>query len=226
MLVGVALLLLASPARAQTGGYGPEPPSGQPGSPGSAGVLAAETMRDAGGSISATVCPGYTATVTVSPGTFSAPSTVEITNPGATDGATIATGIGTPGATPLCVFTVRIVDANGNKVAGPFTPPISVTVTGPGIDASLVVGELTADGTVSQLSSTNSVGSTTFTFSTDPTFGLFSSAAPTTTVVSSAGLARTGKGVGSEFTVANLLVLLGAVLIVGTRFARRRLQHP
>ena len=225
LLTAALALVGIAPAVAHEGGYGPTPP-GQPGTPGSAKVLGAAIIGDQGGTLTAVVCPDYTATVTVAAGVLPNQSTVEITDPGSAQGITIANGIGVGDLTPLCVFTITVLDSNGTKLPGPFSPPITVTVTGPGIGAATIVGQQVAGGDTTQLTTTNGDGTITFTFDVDPSFALFNPGAAAPAPVAGRALPRTGRSIGTEFVIANLVLLAGGVLIVLGIRARRAMTRP
>jgi hypothetical protein len=217
------------------------PPGGPPQSATSAGfisIVTTQAVTNAGGTVSGSA-NGATAAVTVPGGATTNGANVEIST-GIPDTINAA-----PGNTVVADFSVALVDqSSGLKMAGPFTPPISLTITDPSILATDTVVMVTAPGQTTTVSgATVAAGTATVTFTNDPNFAVISSAAtattPTTTpaspaspgspaspsaatpAISGATSVVTGKPFLGEGLLASLLVLSGLV-VFGTIVWRRR----
>jgi hypothetical protein len=211
------------------------PPGGPPQSATSAGfisIVTTQAVTNAGGTVTGSA-NGATAAVTVPTGATTNGANVEIST-GIPD--TINAG---PGNTVVADFSVALVDqSSGVKMAGPFTPPISLTISDPSILATDTVVMVTAPGQTTTVSgATVAAGSAIVTFANDPNFAVISSAAPATTptttpaspaspsaatpAISGATSVVTGKPFLGEGLLAGLLVLSGLV-VFGTIVWRRR----
>jgi len=216
LLVGTAAavgLLLAGPAAvafAAGTGYGP----GAPGAPGQTGaysqVACAKSTPASGDTVSCTV-DGAAVSVTVPSGDLTAPAQVVML-----DGT-----LPTSGATghPELAFGVQL-DQDGQKLPGPFSTPISVSVSDSAIAAGSVVYQLGGTGFAPASGWTVSAGHASGSFSVDVDYLV---ALPvTTTAVPQATTPVTGEPFLGEGLIAAGLVALGGF---GT-WRLRRTRRP
>ena len=131
LLLG-ATLLCAHPAWG-AGGYGPSAPTGPVGAPGGyTDVVTAQTIPVGGGTVSGPVAGG-TADVVVRPGTFASPVIVKLTAPSLPLLQAGLPSAGLTGWTAVAGMGVVVLHTDGTVIAGDFSKPVQVELTGPGV---------------------------------------------------------------------------------------------
>lgn len=219
---GLLTAVMASPAGAAAGGYGPTPPSnGAPG--GFTTVVTSQLVGPGGGSVSATV-NGKAVSITVPPGAFRSTEDVVVTAPdlGAVQNA--LSTLGFSGFNAVAGVGVAILDTNGNKATGSFPVPIQVTISGSGLGASgEKVLSLTGPASATTLSASMGSNAVTIAITSDPNLVVIN---PTTgsgtggRAVPGATTAFTGKPFTGERDLALALAALG-IAAVGVGAVRR-----
>ncbi len=208
--VVLAGLTVAAPHAFAAGtGYSPGAPApggtatGLPGS-----VVSVTTIQPSGGKGSATIGTS-TVTTTVPSGTFSVPTELVVTDAGS------VTVTPSNGGSVIVTFGVGFYQ-DGTKVAGTF-PPVTVTIANDSITPGATV-YFVVNGALEAVSHpTTSLGSVSFTITSDPTVELVSG--PSTTVPA-ATTVSTGEPFLLEGGIAALLVVAGVLLL--TRALTRR----
>jgi hypothetical protein len=207
--------IAAGPAGAAGDGYGtstpPNPPVAPTGCP-TGTVITSSTLGAGGGTISGTV-DGSLVTVTVPAGSFPDGAQVAITD-------IFSTTIAPTGDTIVLAFGVNFC-SNGSKVMGSFSPPVTVTVSNPGILPGQTLFLQTSTGLVPVTTAQIGTGSFTLTIDSDPDFVLVTASGPTESVISGATTVVTGKPFLLEGLVAGALLFAGGALL----FVRLRLRH-
>lgn len=200
--MSLAFGLAGGTAYAAGSGYG----SGTGSAPGATGgytnVVSAQSVPASGGTVSATV-NGAKTTVTVPAGDFSAPVQVVFIAGAPTTSST--SGVG---GTPELAFGIQI-DQGGQKLAGPYTHAIQVTITSSSITAGGTVDLLTGSGYTPATGWTVTNGSATGSFSVDVDYLITSGTA--TTTVSGATTPHTGEPFLGEGILAAALCAVGAL---------------
>jgi hypothetical protein len=203
-------------------------------------VVTAQPVSGSGGTVTGSA-NGATATVTVPTGSLP-------------NGGEVVISTGTPstlnagtGQTVVADFSIALVDPNtGLVLMGPFSPPISVTISEPSIAPGDSVVILYAPGQTTSVSGADvTQGQAVVTFTTDPNFAVVSSTTSTAPGVGSS-TPTTAPGVGSstptsatgavpnatsvvtgmpflgEELLAGLLVLAGGAVLAIAAWRRRR----
>jgi hypothetical protein len=211
----VVFLLGTGVAFAAGSGYG-APPAAPGGTGAFSTVVAVKDISGATGGTATATVDGASITFDIPAGDFT--GTVQAVF---SAGDLAAIGTGGFGGTAVTAFGVQ-VDQNGHKLAGPFSKPLTATVTDGAITASSVV-YVGSNGTFTPASGwTTSAGKATGSFSVDPDFLVDTPAVPATPVgvaIPGATTATTGKPFFGEAIGAALLALLGAF---GARRWRRQ----
>jgi hypothetical protein len=212
------LVLLTTPAVAFAAGT-PYTGGGTGGTTGGVGLPGSVviTCNESGG---ASTCSGqigsFNITIAVPSGDLPAGSQLVITS---------VTNPAPSGFVVLVEFGVGAFD-NGTKLTSAFAAALTATVTGPAITAATNLFEVTSTGTtaVSLAFSGNSIS---FSVPADPVYQAANPGATTaasTTSGSGTTPALTGANLIPEIVTGSILVLLGAVLLVGSRRLARSRQ--
>ena len=219
-LVAVAALTLSALSVAAGTAFGAGAgyaPGGNPtvggGATGLAGTVITSTAIQPTGGTAAGVLGTTTVTATVPAGAFTGTTQLVITD-------ATTSSLTPPSGTSIVVFGIGFYE-NGTKVTGSF-PAVTVTVSSPSIKAGSTVYFVTGSGLQAVSGAQVSIGSATFSITSDPVIEVASSttAAPVA-VVPGATSAQTGKPVILELGIAGILILAGATLLVGRRLRRR-----
>jgi hypothetical protein len=120
---------------------------------------------------------------------------------------------------PVLTFGVGFY-VDGTKYTGSF-PPVTVTVTGPGITAGSTVYLVTGSGLQAVSGDQVTNGTATFAITSDPIVEISSPAGANLSAIPGGASAQTGKPVVLEVGLSVLLVLGGIALLVITRLRRR-----
>jgi hypothetical protein len=204
---------LAGPAGAAGDGYTQQPPPPTTPTPTicpAETVVSSTTVGAGGGSVSGSV-GGSNVTVTVPAGSFPSGAQVAITTGPAP--AVIPSG-----DVLVLQFGVNFC-VNGSKYQGTISPPVTVTVTNPGIHPGQTL--YIQEGTTLVPAQANiSNGFLTVTVTSDPDFVLVASSTGAT-VIPGATTVVTGKPFLLEGLLAGVMVLLGSALL----FFRLRFRH-
>jgi hypothetical protein len=175
-------------------------------------VIASSTLGAGGGTVNGTV-DGSGVTVSVPSGDF--PGGVQVA---ILDTSSIA--IAPTGDSIVLAFGINFC-ANGAKVTGTFSQPVTVTITNPSIRPGQTLYLQTGSG-LTPVTAQIVNGSLSLTIDSDPDFVLVAAVQTTgVTVISGATTVVTGKPFLLEGIVAGVLVLAGVLLLVG----RLRLRH-
>jgi hypothetical protein len=142
------------------------------------------------------------------------------------------------GQTVEADFSVALVDpTTGEEMSGPFSSPISLTISDPSIAPGDSVVIVTAPGQTTTVSGAQvAQGDAVVTFTTDPNFAVVAAATSSTTttvvgpttpaapdsVVPGATSIVTGKPFLGEGLLAGLLVLAGGAVFATVAWRRRR----
>ncbi len=216
---GVTLLASSGVAFAAGSGYGAPPAVGTSTGAFYSVVSVTDVNGATGGHATATV-HGASVTLDVPPGEFS--GTVQAVF---STGDLAAIGTGGFGGTSVTAFGVQL-DQNGHKLPGPFSPPLTVTVTDSAITSSSVVYLESGTSFVRASGWTTSAGKATGTITTDPDF-LIDTPAPAVTPVGvaipGATTATTGKPFLGEGLLAAALAAIGGFGAFRWRRQRRSL---
>jgi len=213
-------VLVATPAVAFAAGtpYTGQNTSGNTGGVGLPGSVVV-TCNETG---AASTCTGQigsvTITITVPAGDLPAGSQLVITS---------VTNTAPGGFVVLVEFGVGAFD-NGTKITSAFAVPLGATLTGPAFTPATKVFLVTSTGTT-PVSSTFSGNSISFSVPSDPVYQADNPGATTaaaTTSGSGTTPAFTGANLIPEIVTGSILVLLGAVLLVGSRRLARSRQAP
>jgi hypothetical protein len=217
-IAGATVFYAVGPAYAATGAGSayapPPPPAGVPG--GFAAVVTSVTIGPAGGTIGPVPVDGASLVITIPAGAFPSPVQISVTAP---DLAAITPP---PGDTNVTGFGIQ-VGLNGAAYPGTFLKPITATVSSPGIAATSAVLVWNGTAFVPDTVATESAGTATVSFDTDPQFVV---ATPVTVVpkkVPSAIAPVTGEPFVGEGILAGGLLVLGSGGLV---FALRRRRNP
>jgi hypothetical protein len=160
----------------------------------------------------------FTITITVPAGDLPAGSQLVITS---------VTNTAPGGYVVLVEFGVGAFD-NGTKLTSAFAAPLTATVNGPAFTSGTRVFTVTSTGTT-PVSATFSGNSISFAVPSDPVYQADNPGATTaaaTTSGSGTTPALTGANLIPEIVTGSILVLLGAMLLVGTRRLARSRQAP
>jgi len=210
-------------------------PDGPPPSAVGAGFITAVTAQPVTGSGGTVIGSANGAAITVTVPSGSVPN-----------GAEVVISTGTPstlnagtGQTVVDDFSVALVDPDtGFKLSGPFSPPISMTISDPSITSGDSVVILFAPGqAISVSDAVVTQGQAVVTFTNDPNFAVVSSTTSTSTTgvvspplttpstpsgaVPNATTVVTGEPFLGEALIAGLLVLAGGA-VFATVWRRRR----
>lgn len=215
---GSAALLIALPAAptfAAGSGYGPSVPPPAVASAGFTSIVTAQTITSSGGTVTGS-SNGGTCTVTVPSGSFP-------------NGGEVVISAGTPssvdagsGNTVVIDFSVSVIDPNtGADVSGPFSPPITVTITYSGISSGDTVEDVSAPGVASAIAGAQvTPGEVVVSLSSDSNLAVIATTTSTAAVTAAAGaLAYTG--LGPDFRVLGLIGLVISFLGFLSLFALR-----
>ncbi|HEY5050331.1 MAG TPA: hypothetical protein VII50_05485 [Acidothermaceae bacterium] len=175
-----------SAAHAAGGGYGPGigGPAAAPG--GFSSIVTTHAFGVTGGTVSANV-PGGEAELTVPDGAFSQPIQAIITAPDLSGINAALPQLGFSGYSAIAGVGISIDDANGKPITSLFVHPLTLTITGSGIDAGDLLVEFTSLSTAATLqAAVFTTGSVTVSLAADPDFAVLapSSAASATSSAS------------------------------------------
>lgn len=195
-------------------GYGSSAPPSSATAAGFDTIVATQTFSSSGGTITGSA-NGATALVTIPSGSLPSGGQVVISA-----GTPSSVNAGTQ-VTVVTDFSIAILNpSTGAKLNGPFSPPLTVTITDPSIVPGDSVVAISAPGVTSPVTSVQiTKGKAIITFSTDPNFAVVSSLSASVTGATSV---TTGKPFIGEALFASILLIGGIVLLV---LARRR-RYP
>lgn len=220
-----AIVLISLAAASATGGaafaattsdsgYGP-PPVSTPLPPGGfSTIVTSVTIGPGGGTVGPLTVDGCIVTTTVPAGAFAMSVQVTITAP---DLADIP-----PQHHRMVVCGAGItISVNGVKFAGTFLKPITAVFGSPNITAASDVTIWNGTSFVTDPNSTESAGSASVSFDSDPAFAVETPISTPPAPVPGATVPVTGKPVLGEGIVAGALILGGAGGIAASRRRRR-----
>jgi hypothetical protein len=227
-----------SAAHAAGGGYGPGigGPAGAPG--GFSNIVTSQTFGVTGGSVTASV-PGGQARLTAPDGAFGQPVQAVMTAPDLSGINAVLVQLGFGGYSAIAGVGISVDDVNGVPLAGQFTHPLALTITGAGIGAGDLLVEFTSLSTAATLQdAVFTAGSVTVSLSADPDFAVL---APSSTASGAAKASPPASGssaptavLGEQFTkspggsivdkslFATLAVLVVAAGVMMLMMPRRR----
>ena len=212
-IIGVILVagLVAEPAFGAGSGYAPSAPPPQATGAGFTSIVTAQTVTSTGGTVTG-AANGATCTVAVPAGAFPNGGEVVISqgSPGAINAGS--------GVTVVADFSVIVLDPDtGASLAGPFVPPITVTIGDADINASDTVVNVSAPGVTTPVTEAHvSTGEAVVPVSADPNLAVVRSSAPSVATSPASSLAVTGAGTGLA-----LLLLVGLLLLAAGTFTVR-----
>ncbi len=202
---GITLVAGSGVALAAGSGYGAPPEVGTSTGAFYSVVSITDISGAAGGHATATI-QGASVTLDVPPGELS--GTVQAVF---SSGDLAAIGTGGFGGRSVTAFGIQL-DQDGHKLPGPFSPPLTVTVTDSAITSSSVVYLESGTSFVRAAGWTTSAGKATGTITTDPGF-LVDTPAPAVTpigvAIPGATTAVTGKPFLGEGLLAAALAAIG-----------------
>ncbi len=164
-------------------------------------VISTTTVQPSGGTGTGAI-GSVSIAVTVPTGTFANPTQVVITD------ATNSQVPPSNGGSVVATFGVGFF-VNGTKVTGTF-PAVTITVSSSSIQAGATVYVVSGGQLIALTGASVKNGSATFTVTSDPTIEVVAAVA-TTTSISGATAAVTGKPFALEEIVAGSLVALGGI---------------
>jgi hypothetical protein len=178
-------------------------------------VVTTVTVGPGGGTIGPLTVDGATLTITVPAGAFSSPVQVTVTAPDLAaippqSGHTVVAGAG---------ITVGL---NGAVFPGTFLKPITATFGSPKITAASDVTVWNGSAFVTDPNSSDSAGSASVSFDSDPDFAVQTPVSSEEEPVPSATVPVTGVPVLGEGIAAGSLILGGAGAIAASRRRRAR----
>jgi hypothetical protein len=210
--------MLCLTAFAAGSGYGPTAPPPSAVAGGFTSIVTTQTVTSAGGTVTGAAF-GATVTVTVPAGSLPNGGQVVLSagSPGSIDAGS--------GSTVVADISVVFLDPNtGSKLPGPFSPPITVTISDPSIKAGDSMVIVTAPGQTTTVPGAQvTAGQALVAFTTDPNFAVVQSS---TTSVSGATVAPTGEPFLGEGLIAGALVAAGAAGLVLANRRQRNSRLP
>jgi len=229
-----------SAAHAAGGGYGPGigGPAAAPG--GFSSIVTTHAFGVTGGTVSANV-PGGEAELTVPDGAFSQPIQAIITAPDLSGINAALPQLGFSGYSAIAGVGISIDDANGKPITSLFVHPLTLTITGSGIDAGDLLVEFTSLSTAATLQdAVFTDGSVTVSLAADPDFAVLapngaSASAITNASPSSSGSTPPTAVLGEQFTKSPggsmvgktlLAVLVVLVVAIGAMMLTVRRRRP
>jgi hypothetical protein len=228
-----------SAAHAAGGGYGPGigGPGAAPG--GFSSIVTTHAFGVTGGTVSANV-PGGEAELTVPESAFSQPIQAIITAPDLSGINAALPQLGFSGFSAIAGVGISIDDANGTPITSLFVRPLTLTITGSGIDAGDLLVEFTSLSTAATLQdAVFTDGSVTVSLAADPDFAVLapngtgasaianaspssSASTPPTAVLGEQFTKSPGGSVVGKTLLAVLLVLVVAIGAMMLTVRRRR----